>query len=145
MTQSESRSLRELLRKNGTNHVPLPNLHQTFHTLFEKNAQFAIDALSDIGQFENGKLQYELYVEPLYLRLRQITDTAVQVILNIRPSDKEQYIPLATLQYQHDNTTGQYSYVDTEPLIPNKAALNAYYARHEDFITDLTRLMEKLN
>ena len=140
MTTTESPSLSQLLEHATKTHIELTGLEEYFYNYFTPIANRALESHASLEMLD----AYELFVEPLHIEIRKITNDMYNVSLQIKYTrGTNTYTePIAVLQYtKHDKG---YEYKGCDPNVTDASLIiSQRFPSEQDFYDCLNSLINK--
>ena len=140
MTTNESPSLSQLLAHANKAHIELTDLQKYFFNHFTPIANRALESHMSLEM--HGA--YELFVEPLHIEIRKITNEMYNVSLQVKYARGANIYtePIAVLQYvKQDNT---YEYKGFDPNVTDASLIiSQRFLSEQDFYDCLDTLIAK--
>lgn len=140
MTTTESPSLSELLQHTSRAHIKLTGLEEYFYNYFKPIANRALESHASLEMLG----AYELFIEPLHIEVRKITNDMYNVSLQVKYTrGANTYTePITVLQYvKRDNA---YEYKGCDPNVTDASLIiSQRFPSEQDFYRCLNRLIAK--
>ena len=140
MTTTESPSLSQLLEHATKTHIDLTGLEEYFYNHFTPIANRALESHASLEMLG----AYELFVEPLHIEIRKITNDMYNVSLQIKYTrGTNTYTePIAVLQYVEQYKA--YKYKGCDPNVTDASLIiSQRFPSKQDFYDCLNRLIAK--
>ena len=140
MTTTESPSLSQLLAHTNKAHMKLTSLEEYFYNHFAPISNRALESHASLEMLG----AYELFVEPLHIEVRKITNDMYNISLQVKYTrGANTYTePIAVLQYVEQDKA--YKYKGCDPNVTDASLIiSQRFPSEQDFYDCLNSLINK--